>query len=46
MNDRKKFIEENVNLVYVIVREYYPTFIFDEDVIQCGMVGLCKAANE
>ena len=46
MNDRKKFIEENVNLVYVIVREYYPTFIFDEDVIQCGMVGLCKAANK
>ena len=46
MNDKQKFIEENMKLVYVIIREYYPTFISDEDIIQCGMIGLCKAANK
>lgn len=38
-------IEENMPLVYYIVSHYYPTFIRDEDVIQSGMLGLCKAAN-
>lgn len=38
-------INENMNLVYYIVNKYYPTFVGDEDIIQCGMVGLCKAAN-
>ena len=46
MNDKQKFIEDNMSLVYVIVREYYPTFISDEDIIQCGMIGLCKAVNK
>lgn len=39
-------IIENQKLVYFIVRKYYPTYIFDEDIVQCGMVGLCKAAEK
>lgn len=42
---RDKLIEDNLGLVYYIVRKYYPTFINDEDIIQCGMVGLCQAAE-
>lgn len=45
MNDVNKLIEDNMNLVYYIVSHQYPTFIRDEDVIQSGMEGLCKAAN-
>lgn len=43
--DKNKLIEDNMNLVYYLISRYYPTFIKDEDLIQCGMVGLCKAAN-
>ena len=45
MNDEKQFIEENMNLVYFLIQKYYPAFIHDSDIIQCGMVGLCEAAN-
>ena len=34
-----------MNLVYHIISRQYPTFIHDEDVIQSGMLGLCKAAE-
>ena len=34
-----------MKLVYYIVSKDYPTFIRDEDIIQCGMLGLCKAAQ-
>lgn len=34
-----------MNLVYSLVSKEYPTYIHDEDIIQCGMVGLCKAAE-
>lgn len=43
--DVQKLIEDNIALVYYIISKQYPTFIKDEDVIQSGMVGLCKAAN-
>lgn len=45
MNDKQQFIEENMNLVYFLIQKYYPTFIHDEDIIQCGMMGLCEAAE-
>ncbi len=35
-----------MNLVYSLVSKEYPTYIHDEDIIQCGMVGLCKAAEK
>lgn len=38
-------VEDNMNLVYFLINKYYPTFNYDEDIIQCGMVGLCKAAD-
>ena len=38
-------IDTNMSLVYYIIHKYYPTFINDEDIVQSGMVGLCKAAN-
>ena len=41
----KELIADNLRLVYHIVHEHYPTFKNDEDIVQCGMVGLCKAAN-
>lgn len=45
MNDKQKFIEENIDLVYFLIHKHYPSFINDEDIIQCGMVGLCEAAH-
>lgn len=43
--NRQQLIEDNINLVYFVVNKYYPTFQTDEDVIQSGMLGLCKAAD-
>ena len=43
---KQKLIEDNMNLVYSLVSKEYPTYIHDEDIIQCGMVGLCKAAEK
>lgn len=38
-------VEDNVKLVYHLIARTYPTFIHDEDIIQSGMLGLCKAAS-
>lgn len=43
--NKQQLIEENMNLVYFLINKHYPTFIYDEDLIQTGMVGLCKAAE-
>lgn len=43
--ETNKLIEDNMNFVYYLVKKYYPDFLFDEDIIQCGMVGLVKAAQ-
>ena len=43
--NRQQLIEDNINLVYFVVHTYYPTFVNDEDIIQCGMLGLCMAAE-
>lgn len=42
---KQQLIEDNMKLVTYIIQKYYPTFLSDEDIFQCGMVGLCKAAN-
>lgn len=42
---KQQLIEDNMNLVYSLVSKEYPTYIHDEDIIQCGMLGLCKAAE-
>lgn len=43
--DREQLVLDNLNLVYAVIRKYYPTFIKDEDLIECGKLGLCQAAN-
>ena len=43
---RQKLIEDNLKLVYHTVHKYYPAYATDEDIIQCGMLGLCKAADK
>jgi RNA polymerase sporulation-specific sigma factor len=43
---RQQLIENNLNLVYHIVHKYYPNYANDEDIVQCGMLGLCKAADK
>jgi RNA polymerase sigma factor (sigma-70 family) len=43
---KQQLIEDNMKLVYYIVRRDYPTYIADEDIIQCGMLGLCRAAEK
>lgn len=43
---KQQLIEDNMGLVYFVVRKYYPWHINDEDIIQVGMVGLCKAADK
>ena len=41
----QNLIEGNMKLVHHIINKQYPTFRYDEDIIQAGMVGLCKAAD-
>lgn len=43
---KQQLIEDNMKLVYFIVQKYFPTYIQDEDIIQAGMLGLCKAADK
>lgn len=42
MNDQEmeRKLKENERLVHYILGKYYPTVQYDEDVIQCGMIGL------
>ena len=43
---KQQLIEDNMNLVYALISREYPTYIKDEDIIQCGMLGLCQAADK
>lgn len=43
--NKEKLIEDNMNLVYFLVHKYFPKYGFDEDVVQEGMLGLTKAAD-
>jgi RNA polymerase sporulation-specific sigma factor len=42
---KQQLIEDNMNLVHAFISREYPSYLFDEDLTQCGMVGLCKAAD-
>ena len=42
---RNELIENNMPLVYHIVNKYFPTYRGNEDIIQTGMIGLCRAAD-
>ena len=43
---KQQLIEDNLKLVYHVIHKYYPSNANDEDIIQCGMLGLCKAADK
>ena len=45
VDDLTKLISDNVGLVYHIVQHDFSNYRLDEDVVQSGMLGLCKAAN-
>lgn len=40
-----RLILENMSLVPYIIKKYYPTYQYDEDIRQIGYVGLVKAAR-
>ena len=42
---KQQLMADNVKLVRFLISKYYPHWVDDEDLIQVGMVGLCKAAN-
>ena len=44
--NEKKLVEDNMGLVYFLVKKHYPNYAFDEDIQQIGMIGLCKAAQK
>jgi RNA polymerase sporulation-specific sigma factor len=43
--NKERLVEDNMNLVYYIINQYYPTYLHNEDVVQQGMLGLVKAAD-
>ena len=43
---KQQLIEDNMGLVYHLISKEYPTYLYDEDIIQWGMLGLCKAAEK
>lgn len=45
LDERNKLVEDNMKLVYGIVNRRYPSFAFDDDLIQVGMLGLIRAAD-
>lgn len=42
---QEQLVEENMNLVYFTIARYYPQCRGNDDIIQIGMMGLCKAAK-
>lgn len=43
--NNEELVTSNINLVHYIINRYYPTYMKDEDIFQCGCLGLCKAAE-
>lgn len=43
-DEQRKLAEDNMNLVHYLIGKEYPTYTYDEDLRQIGLLGLCKAA--
>ena len=43
--NNQNLITNNMKLVYFIISREYPTYLHDDDIVQSGMLGLCKAAE-
>lgn len=41
----ERMFEENMKLVFLVIKQRFPTFIYDEDIIQIGYLGLWSAIN-
>lgn len=39
-------VVQNIPFVYYLINKYYSRYREDEDIIQCGMVGLVKACQK
>ena len=46
MSNRENLVEDNIRLVYFIISKEYHPYLHDDDIIQAGMLGLCKAAEK
>lgn len=46
MKTRQQLIEDNLGIVHSVILKKYPTYAYDEDILQSGMLGLCKAAEK
>ena len=44
-SEAERLVLENMKLVYYLINKYYPTYTQDEDLQQCGMLALCRAAE-
>lgn len=42
---KQQLIEDNMKLVFYVINKYYPKLATNEDIAQCGMLGLCQAAE-
>lgn len=45
MNDVDKLIEEYRGVITSVARKNFPSLCHDEDLLQCGMIGLWRAAE-
>ncbi len=45
MNDVDKLIEEHRGVIPAVARKKFPSLYHDEDLLQCGMIGLWRAAE-
>lgn len=43
--NKQQLVEENLSLVYYTIKKHYPGKLNDEDIVQCGNLGLCQAAD-
>ena len=43
MLDEEKLVKNKLNLIYVVLKRYYPDLYFDEDYFQIGSIGLLEA---
>lgn len=45
MTDRDRRIVENMPLVRVIIKKYFPNYTRDDDIFQIGCIGLIKSVD-
>lgn len=43
--DLDELITKNMPFVHYLINKYYPRYRNDDDIIQCGMLGLVKACQ-